>query len=215
VTDDAPAPASPSVPAEFLVNRQGSTFITYRGLIHLAHQQGLSATATELVQAPDAANGMTAIVTARVTTEKGTFAGMGDANPGNVGKQIVPHVLRMAETRALARALRVATNAAYTALEELGDDAAPPAAASAPSQAPPDVIQVEGRLFTRAQVWATYQQRREAALAAGVLQPEDEATTLTQDARLAYLVGAAQQLRRLLAPGARDDGRAPPEEPEP
>jgi hypothetical protein len=207
VTDDAPAPSA-QIPPEFLVNRQGSIFITYRGLIHLAHQQGLSATCTRLVQAPDAANGMTAIVTAQVTTEKGTFAGMGDANPANVPKMIQPHLLRMAETRALARALRVATDAAYTALEELGDDAPAPTAPQA--SAPPDVIQVEGRLFTRAQVWATYQQRRGAALAAGAVPPDDEVMTLTPDARLAYLVGAAQQLRRVLAPAP-----VPPEEPEP
>ncbi len=233
MTDDAPAPPA-QIPAEFLVNRQGSTFITYRGLIHLAHEQGLSATSTQLVQAPDAANGMTAIVTAQVTTEKGTFAGMGDANPGNVPKMIQPHLLRMAETRALARALRVATDAAYTALEELGDDAPSPPTAAAPQiarsttsgqeadfskSAPPpavDTIEVGGQRYTRAHVWAAYQQRRAAALAAQAVAPGDELLALESDAHLTRLVGASQRLKGLMAmaPTPVPDGAPPPEVPE-
>ncbi|MGH3146116.1 MAG: hypothetical protein ACRDTR_09990, partial [Rubrobacter sp.] len=55
------------------------------------------------------------------------FSGIGDASPENVGRNIAPHVIRMAETRAKARALRDAVNVGATALEELseGDDAPP------------------------------------------------------------------------------------------
>ncbi|MDP9411364.1 MAG: hypothetical protein M3P70_12885, partial [Actinomycetota bacterium] len=55
------------------------------------------------------------------------FSGIGDASPDNVGRNIAPHVIRMAETRAKARALRDAVNVGATALEELseGDDAPP------------------------------------------------------------------------------------------
>jgi hypothetical protein len=57
-----------------------------------------------------------------------TFSGIGDASPGNVGPNIGPHIIRMAETRAKARALRDAVNVGATALEELSDgDDVPPA----------------------------------------------------------------------------------------
>lgn len=46
------------------------------------------------------------------------FEAHGDATEGNVGELIKPHFIRMAETRAIARALRWATNNATVAEEE-------------------------------------------------------------------------------------------------
>ncbi len=63
-----------------------------------------------------------AVVSAEVTTSKGTFHGLGDASPDNVNEWIAPHLIRMAETRAVARAFRFATNVSMTAYEELGRD---------------------------------------------------------------------------------------------
>jgi hypothetical protein len=95
---------------------------TYQGLLSRAHEEGLSSVTTRLVQVPGADNGDTAIVEATVTTSKGTFGGIGDANPGNVNRKVAAHVIRMAETRAKARALRDAVNIGVVALEELGGD---------------------------------------------------------------------------------------------
>lgn len=89
----------------FLVNRQGKDFVLYAGLLDQAHREGLKRITTSLVQAPSAGNGHLAICHAEVETEKGVFTGIGDASPENVGRMIALHTVRMAETRAKARAL--------------------------------------------------------------------------------------------------------------
>ena len=106
---------------EFIVERNGRSFVLYAGLLDLAHERGLKAVTTTLVQIPSDLNGQMAIVHATVETSQGTFTGLGDAAPENVSKMMVPHLIRMAETRAKARALRDAVNVGVTALEELGD----------------------------------------------------------------------------------------------
>ena len=93
--------------------------VTYAGLLSLAHDQGLKRIETTLVQLPGQANGQTAVFTAVIETEHGLFKGHGDANPENVSSRIVPHIIRMAETRAKARALRDAVNIGIVAVEEL------------------------------------------------------------------------------------------------
>lgn len=106
---------------EFIVERNGRSFVLYAGLLDLAHERGLKAVTTTLVQIPSDMNGSMAIVHATVETEGGTFTGLGDADPSNVSRMMVPHLIRMAETRAKARALRDAVNVGVTALEELGE----------------------------------------------------------------------------------------------
>jgi hypothetical protein len=129
---------------EFLITRQGKQYVLFAGLLDEAHGRGLSSIDTELLEVPSEGNGQLAIVKARVEMEDGrTFSGIGDASPANVGRSIVPHIIRMAETRAKARALRDAVNVGATALEELsdGDDAPsagypPPRGLQAASQMP-------------------------------------------------------------------------------
>jgi hypothetical protein len=113
---------------EFMITRQGKQYVLFAGLLDEAHQKGLRSIDTDLVQVPIEENGNVAVVKATVEMEDGrNFSGIGDASPENVGRNIVPHIIRMAETRAKARALRDAVNVGATALEELseGDDAPP------------------------------------------------------------------------------------------
>ena len=107
---------------EYMIERQGKRFVLYAGLLEEAHSRGLRSIETELLQVPGDENGEVAIVRAVVRTEDGKFTGIGDASPQNVNRTIAPHVIRMAETRAKARALRDAINVGVTAFEELGGE---------------------------------------------------------------------------------------------
>jgi hypothetical protein len=120
---------------EFVIDRQGKEYVLYAGLLDVAHAQGLSSIKTQLLQAPSAQNGNVAICSAEVTTEKGTFTGLGDADPTNVNRMMANALIRMAETRAKARALRDAVNVAMAALEELTEDSAELGAESPPEGA--------------------------------------------------------------------------------
>ena len=91
---------------EYVIERGGRRFVLYAGLLEEAHVKGLRGIETELLQVPGPENGEVAIVRAVVRMEEGKFSGIGDASPQNVGRAIVPHLIRMAETRAKARALR-------------------------------------------------------------------------------------------------------------
>lgn len=111
---------------EFLVERQGKQFVLYAGLLALGHEQGLKSIKTQLIQIPTEANNRVAIVSATVVLEKDgkeqEFQGIGDAAPNNVASAMVNALIRLAETRAKARALRDAVNVGVAALEELGDE---------------------------------------------------------------------------------------------
>jgi hypothetical protein len=110
------------VSKEFIKNLQGKQFVLFAGLLELAHQDGLNYQDTNILQYPGETNGHTCIVKATVRTSKGEFSAIGDCSPTTApNAKIAPHAIRMAETRAIARALRVATNVSLTAFEELGE----------------------------------------------------------------------------------------------
>ena len=101
---------------------QVKEFVVYAGLLDLAHQIGLKSIKVEAVQYPTKENGKTAICKAYVEAMSGdVYTEIGDADPSNVTPYIAPHALRMAATRAKARALRDFTDIGMTCLEELGD----------------------------------------------------------------------------------------------
>jgi hypothetical protein len=118
---------SEPIQPQFLTQRQGRDFVLYPGLVDAAHRSGLRSITTSLLQAPAKDNDETAICRAVATFvdaagDEYTFSGIGDANQHNVGKVIAMHRIRMAETRAKARALRDALNISVAAIEELAGD---------------------------------------------------------------------------------------------
>lgn len=113
---------------EFIVERQGRSFVLYAGLLDMAHNAGLKSIRTELVQIPGEENNRVAIAVATVVLDREgrdyVFTGIGDAAPNNVAPAMQTCLIRMAETRAKARALRDAVNVGVAAFEELGDEGA-------------------------------------------------------------------------------------------
>jgi hypothetical protein len=105
----------------FVRNLQGRDYILYGGVLQLARERGLRRISTSIVQLPSKENSMYAVVEAEIETSDGVFRELGDASPESVARSIQPHLLRMAATRAKARAMRDAVGIDMVALEELGD----------------------------------------------------------------------------------------------
>jgi hypothetical protein len=100
-------------------DNQPKEAVAYAQLLSMAHEEGLKSIATQLVIVPNDENGRLAIVKATVEVEKGHFEGLGDADPSSVEAFLAPHLIRVAETRAKARALRDAVNCGIVSFEEL------------------------------------------------------------------------------------------------
>ena len=112
----------PKLDQRFIKTIEGRDFVLYSGLLDLAHQKGLIKMAVEIIQIPTDENGHMAIVQAQAESKLGeTYTDVGDATPTNCNAKVVKHLLRMASTRAKARALRDFTNLGMTCLEELAD----------------------------------------------------------------------------------------------
>lgn len=107
---------------KFIVNLSGKEHVLYAGLLAEAHDRGLLAIETQVIQIPAEENSHTAIARAVVRLKDGTsFEEFGDANPKNVNPRIATALLRMALTRAKGRALRDAVNVGVAMVEELPD----------------------------------------------------------------------------------------------
>ena len=106
------------VDKKFITTISGKEFVTFEGLLDEFHKAGGKSIETEMLQSQ--LNEKTLFVfKAIVEGERGKFIGHGDACEGNVGGMIKPHMMRMAETRAIARALRLYNNIGMCSAEEL------------------------------------------------------------------------------------------------
>ncbi len=116
-----------SVRSGDLLLLEGRWYVTHTGLLHLArraHCAGISVEAVpELSNAPASRWAFKATVY-RSRTCKG-FVGYGDADPSNVSSSIRGAEMRVAETRAVNRALRKAYGIGLCSVEEIGSFAAP------------------------------------------------------------------------------------------
>lgn len=117
---------------EYIIEIDNKQFIRYPGVLDNAHKTAdhfngsLKQKNCELLQIPNAQNGNLAIVKVHFVIETSERVikeawGLGDASPENTNRMVSKHIIRMAETRANARALRILANIQFTSLEELGD----------------------------------------------------------------------------------------------
>jgi hypothetical protein len=128
---------TPQLDARFVSEIKGRTFVQYAGLLDLAHQMGLETLTVAIHTLPTVDNPCCICVAMAKTRDGRIFSEIGDATPANVNKMIAPHFIRMAATRAKARALRDLTNIGMTCLEELADMEEEKAAEKAAEKAPP------------------------------------------------------------------------------
>jgi len=112
----------PKLDERFITTIENKDFVLYAGLLDLGHQKGILKIDVEPLQLPTAENGHMAFCKATVLSKSGeVYTDVGDANPQNCHPRVAKHLLRMASTRAIARALRSMTNVGMTALEEIAD----------------------------------------------------------------------------------------------
>ena len=107
---------------KFIVNLHGKDFCVYEGILNAAHSKKLKRLEVQILKFPEESNNFEVICQATAETSDGEkFSDVGDANPKNVNSKIVPHLIRMASTRAKSRVLRDLTNIGIATVEELGD----------------------------------------------------------------------------------------------
>ena len=107
--------------AKAVISLQGRQYVTYKGLLWVAHRHGLESINVELVSYD--ADARAAICRATVKGARGIYSDIGDASPANTNKMIANATIRMSSTRAQARALRAYLGVGITSFEELpGDD---------------------------------------------------------------------------------------------
>ena len=100
---------------ELYTTIQGKFYVTQAGLLNEAHKKGIKSIITEMIQFE---NEKVAVVKSVVTMkDKTIYTGYGDATITNT--KMKGALLRMAETRATNRALRLANNIGVCSVDEL------------------------------------------------------------------------------------------------
>ena len=103
-----------------IIKLQGREYVTFRGLLFVAHEAGLES--IDVKMASWDPQSKTCIMMATVKGKRGTYTDIGDASPNNVNRMVANATIRMASTRAQARALRSFLGVGFTSLEELPGD---------------------------------------------------------------------------------------------
>jgi hypothetical protein len=114
----------------------GAWYVTNSGLLRLAERRqcrGINTQAVSQLSDPVACRWVFRATVYKSSRSKG-FVGYGDADPTNVSTLVHGAEMRVAETRAVNRALRKAYGIGLCSVEELGSFTGPPQPSPAPAQ---------------------------------------------------------------------------------
>src|ERR1051326_6775517 len=137
-----------SIPSGELLQVDGRWYVTHSGLIRIAHRRRCYGIETNIEhQMTDPSLGRWVFRAAVHTSCSRTFVGYGDADPSNVSFLVHGAEMRVAETRAVNRALRKAYGIGICSVEEIGslDRHAEPVPAEAKKHPRPSVSGNGGR----------------------------------------------------------------------
>jgi hypothetical protein len=116
-----------------------SWYVTHTGLLRLARRKKCRGIIVEAVDSlcDMAANRFVLKATVFPSKDSSGFVGYGDADPSNTSSLVRGSEMRVAETRAVNRALRKAYAVGLSSIEELGSFAGPAEASGGPQKLPP------------------------------------------------------------------------------
>jgi len=128
-----------SVRSGDLLPLDGRWYVTHTGLLRLARRSRCAGISVDAVPALSDTSGSRWAFRATVYRSKNCkgFVGYGDADPSNVSPLVRGAEMRVAETRAVSRALRKAYGIGICSVEEIGSFAEPAHSYREPNKLPP------------------------------------------------------------------------------
>jgi len=121
-----------------LLMLEGRWYVTHSGLLRLAQRRKCSGIKTELVEnVSNPSEGRWVFKATVLKSESQSFVGYGDADPSNVSFLVHGAEMRIAETRAVNRALRKAYGIGICSIEEIGSLAEPSTSSRQSKKLPP------------------------------------------------------------------------------
>jgi hypothetical protein len=126
-------------------------YVTHTGLLRLARRKKCRGIHVEAVDSlcDSAANRFVLKATVYPSKNSSGFVGYGDADPSNVSFLVHGAEMRVAETRAVNRALRKAYGIGICSVEEMGASVEPSLASSDPKKLPPQPTSGNGSRTVR------------------------------------------------------------------
>ena len=130
-----------SVRSRDLLMLDARWYVTHSGLLRVAHRRRCLSITTELAESvSDPKEGRWVFKATVAKSETESFVGYGDADPSNVSFLVRGAEMRVAETRAVNRALRKAYGIGICSVEELGSLSETPQSSRESKKLPPQPV---------------------------------------------------------------------------